>query len=128
MSESKPSNDRTVLLALFGMSLAYPVAGIVLSALGVIPAEGFVEFEERERGLVTLGFMFAGLLTGVSSFVLPKLLARNEPDTGRIVAMALAEGASLLGLVLLAVLGDLMIPCVLWAVGVASGVQHLRGN
>lgn len=123
---TEPSNNNVAIVALFAFNVVYPIAGIVLSVTGIVPPEGLVQVDESIRGILPLALLFGGLVLGAMSLVLPRMLVQAEPFQRRIIGMAVSDCAGTLGLVLLLLLGDLLIPFVLWAIALATGVQHLR--
>lgn len=121
----EPSNN-VAIVALFAINVVYPIGGIVLSVTGILPSEGFAGVDESVRSILPLALLFAGLVLGAASLVLPRMLVQAEPFQRRIVGMAISDATGTLGLVLLLLLGDLLIPFVLWAIALATGIQHLR--
>ena len=126
MTDQPKPPTQTIMVVLYALICGIPVVGLALSFAGVIPEGGALAGDDDTRSLMSLVFLAIGLVDGAMSIVVPRLLKQADTFARRTVGMALSMSCAILGVVLMALIGDIMIPMVLWAAGAATGVQHLR--
>ncbi len=114
-------------------SILYSLVGIGLITLRVIPAGGLADAPDETKSVIESTLCAIGLLTGAASIFLRKQLDAGAPPGAAglpvrlrnvLLAMALAETPGVFGFVAAVLLGDLMIPVILWGTAIAGCILH----
>jgi hypothetical protein len=122
-----------VATAIMASTIMYTVIGATLVLLRVIPAGGLTPMPEENRRLAGAALCAAGLLAGAASIMVRKRLDTRGPSGSEgqiarfrnaIIAMAIAESPSVLGVVAALLTGDLAVPFVLWGAAIGGCVLH----